>query len=170
MTDSTFQIWSIVAMFVGPIVAVLITLWYQKRNDQLHIKYRLFITLMAKRKTNPPSQDWVDSLNTIDVVFADDPKVLMLWHEFYSLLNTPPPNPIAWEHKSIELLSAMALSLGYKGLQQVDIDKFYSPIAHGNQLEMSQNISAELLRVLQNTSHFIVKEKTGKPKSIKSKK
>jgi hypothetical protein len=166
----SLQIWSVVAMFVGPIVAVLITIWYQKRSDQLHVKYRLFITLMANRKSLPASRDWIDALNTIDVVFEDCPKVITLWHEYFALLQTKPPNIQAWEHKKVQLLSTMGESLGYKTLQQVDIDKFYSPISHEEQLAKNDKLFTELLRVLENTGSFVVKKRSSKASAPQTKK
>jgi len=50
------------------------------------------------------------------------------------------------------LLSEMAKTLGYKNLQQTDIDKFYSPKAHGSQSELNYKLQTEFLRVLENTS------------------
>jgi hypothetical protein len=118
---------------------------------------------MAHRKSNPPNYDLVNGLNLIDVVFADSPTVLQLWHQYYDLLCTNPPNFQAWEHKHTDLLSEMAQVLGYKKLKQTDIEKFYTPLAHGNQTELNQKIQNELLRVLQNTSAIVVTKRENNP-------
>jgi len=44
--------------------------------------------------------------------------------------------------------------LGYKRLQQTDIDKYYSTQAHQNQLELNLTTQQEFLRVLEKTSKF----------------
>jgi hypothetical protein len=41
---------------------------------------------------HPPSQQWVDGLNVIDVVFADVPQVVELWHRYYEALANHPAN------------------------------------------------------------------------------
>ena len=157
------QTMNIIAVVSGPILAVLITLWYQtrkeKRKEKREAKSRLFINLMAHRKSMPPTFDRVNSLNLIDVVYADHPKVLQLWHEYYDLLHTEPANYQLWEHKHIEMLSEMAQVAGYKKLKQIDIEKFYTPVAHGTQAELNEKTQREFLRVLENTASFVVTKK-----------
>ena len=153
------QTMNIIAVVSGPILAVLITLWYQTRKEKREAKFRLFLTLMAHRKSMPPTFERVNSLNLIDVVFANHPKVLQLWHEYYDLLHTQPPNFEQWEHKHIDMLSEMAQSLGYKKLKQTDIEKFYTPVAHGTQAELNEKMQREFLRVLENTASFVVTKK-----------
>jgi len=128
---------------------------------------RLFLTLMAHRKSMPPTVDRVNSLNLIDVVYAAHPKVLQLWHEYYDLLHTQPPNFELWEHKHVDMLSEMAQVLGYKKLKQTEIEKFYTPVAHGTQVELNEKIQREFLRVLENTAALVVtkKEETDKKAS-----
>ena len=111
---------------------------------------------MAHRRAFPPTIEWVNALNLIDVIFADHTNVVNLWHRYYDELHKKPEqmDPQAREHIYLELLSAIARVLGYKRLQQTDIDKYYSPIAHGNQLEITYKTQKEFLRVLENTSKF----------------
>ena len=51
----------------------------------------------------------------------------------------------------------MARELGYKGLTQLDLDKFYLPQGHVDDAEFRKNLGANLARVLQNTEHIVVK-------------
>lgn len=149
---------NIAAIVIGPVVAVVITLWWQERKEKRDAKMKLFVTLMAHRKSDPPPYEWVSALNLIDVVFEDCPRVVELWHSFYDLLQAPARTP-AQDHKHLELLSEMARILGYDKIQQVDIDKFYSPPAHREQLAANAESQAELLRVLRNTSRFLVEQR-----------
>jgi hypothetical protein len=106
---------------------------------------------MAHRKSTPPSADWATSLNLIDVVFANHHAVVEKWHETYNVALQRPWNQERWNHAYIELLSAMALVLGYKRLQQTDIDRYYSPEVFGNELLAQKELRDELLRVLKET-------------------
>jgi len=150
---------NIIAVISGPILAVLISLWLQSRKQKKDAQQHLFLTLMAYRKSYPPPSAWVESLNLIDVVFAKYSRVVKLWHEYYDLLHQKPPNLESWDHKYLELLSEIAKSLGYKKLQQIDIDKFYTPIVHGDQMTLNTKIQQEWLRVLENTERFLVVKK-----------
>jgi len=144
------------AALLGPVIAVIITLWHQSRKEKRDQKFRLFITLMAHRRSNPPPADWVGGLNLIDAVFADTPKVVGAWHSLYDCLNAQPLNLKQYEHLTLDLLSEIAKALGYRNLKQTDIDKFYSPVAHGEAFQISDSLQRELLRVLQATDQLAI--------------
>lgn len=86
------QTMNIIAVISGPILAVLISLWLQNRKHKKDTQQHLFLTLMAYRKSYPPPNAWVESLNLIDVVFAKHQKVVKLWHEYHDLLSQKPPD------------------------------------------------------------------------------
>ena len=56
----------VIATFAGPIAAVGITLWHQTRKQRRDTKERLFLTLMAHRKSIIPTQEWVSALTKSD--------------------------------------------------------------------------------------------------------
>jgi hypothetical protein len=143
----------VVAIILGPIIAVAITLWWQNRKEKRDAKLRLFISLMAQRKTTPPTYEWVQALNLIDVVFAKDRRVVELWHELFQLFENRERTQTQ-DHKYIELLSEMASVLGFRKLQQTDIDKFYYPQSYVDALLAQNKAQAEWLRVLENTERF----------------
>ena len=145
------EIFTVIALITGPTVAVWITLWHQNRSQKRAGKERLFGTLMAHRRSNPPKIEWANALNLIDVIYADHPTVVGKWHELYNILSQAPVNWTRWNHVYIELLSEMAMVLGYRRLQQVQIDQFYSPQAHGDQAVLNFELQTELLRVLKAT-------------------
>lgn len=149
------ETWAIVlATALGPIAAVLITLWHQDRKQRHDAKMRLFLTLMAHRKAIPITQDWARALNLIDVIFDGDAAVLAAWRNFYDYIHVRPMDMKQFEHRHIELLSEMAKVLGYRGLKQTDIDKFYSPQALGDEAARAFEIQLELLRVLKGTERL----------------
>jgi NhaP-type Na+/H+ or K+/H+ antiporter len=65
----------IVAVLIGPISAVLITLWAQKRNDKRSAKRQLFLAFIGERKSLVISNATANALNSIDVVFSNNQKV-----------------------------------------------------------------------------------------------
>lgn len=142
---------TIVALVLGPVIAVVITLWSQKRSERRLAKLQLFVTLMANRRA-APSREWVNALNLIDVIYANETRIVQLWHQLYDALNIQPFNNQTFTHKYLDLLSAMANSLGYSSLKQTDIDKFYMPQGLGDQAALSIDTQKEWLRVLKATS------------------
>ena len=155
---------SITAILLGPVTAVSITLWWQMRKEKRDAKMRLFITLMSHRKAMPLSPEWVTALNLIDVIFADHERVVELWHQLYALLHNSPIQQQAVNHKNLEMLSEIASVLGFRRLQQVDIDKYYYPQSYEDQLNAQAEAQAQWLRVLKNTEHFLVEKKDEQPK------
>lgn len=71
-----------IGLFASPLIAVAATIFWQHRREKRDRKDRIFGILMAHRRLSPPSRDYVDALNLIDVVFAKDDRVLQLWHEY----------------------------------------------------------------------------------------
>ncbi len=152
------QAWiTAVAIFLGPLAGVLFTFWFQSRKDKAAEKHRLFLTLMGERKGLVISLQMAHALNTIDVVFSDNSTIVALWHKYYALLSQPPGE--ARVHTWLELLAAMAADLRYSKLKQTDLDKFYIPQGHVDQLDFQREVQAEWLRVLKNTERFIVEPK-----------
>ena len=149
---ASMEIITLIAIIIGPVAAVLISLFYQDRKEKHDSKLRIFGALMSHRKTYPPPYEKVQALNLIEVVFHDCEPVLKQWHEYYDLLHSTVEDIERKEnHKHIELLSEMAKHLGYNNLEQINIDKFYTPTVHGAQNELNTQVQLELLRVLQNT-------------------
>jgi hypothetical protein len=156
---------SIAAVIISPVAAVIITLFWQSRKEKRARKDALFSTLMMHRRNLPPTPDTVNSLNLIDVVFADNPKVIGVWHEYYQMLVSAKTETEYRErdNKLIELLSAMAEPLGYKSLKQIDINKFYIPQGHVDQQTLVDKINHEWLRVLENTNSLALNKKIKAP-------
>ena len=146
----TKDVVTIIALILGPVIAVLITLWSQRRSEKLNAKRQLFVTLMANRRAGA-SRECVNALNLIDVIYAGEPKILQLWHQLYDILCAQPFNNQTFAHKYLDLLSAIATSLGYRSLTQTDIDKFYMPQGLGEQAQLSLETQTEWLRVLKAT-------------------
>lgn len=154
------QLWvTALAIFLGPLAGVVFTFWFQSRKDKSAEKHHLFLTLMGERKGLAFSQQMVKALNTIDVVFSNNPTVVALWHKYYALLSQPPGEER--NHTWIELLTAMAADLRYPNLKQTDLDKFYIPQGHVDQVEFQREVQTEWLRVLKNTERFVVEQKVG---------
>ncbi len=103
------QTMNIIAVISGPILAVLITLWYQSRKEKRNDKYHLFTILMAHRKSNPPTVDLVRGLNLIDLVFSEHREIVGLWHQYFELLCQTPVNWQIVKAKYLDLLAEIGI-------------------------------------------------------------
>ena len=155
-----FQAWLTgLAIFLGPFAGVLFTLWFQARKERRDAKLQLFLALMSERKGILVSKEVARALNQVDVVYSGNPKVKALWHKYYGLLSQQPGEDRA--HTWLELLAAMAEDLHYRGLSQVDLDKFYIPQGHVDDVEHQRKVGKELLRVLEASERLATIPRVG---------
>lgn len=145
---------TVLATVITPLAAIAISIWYQERKRKQEAKQNLFFQAMMHRKSYPPTIEWVNALNLIDVVFQDNQTVIAAWHSLFEYLHIRPMDMTLYGQKNLDLLLEMAKVLGYPDLKQTDIDKFYSPEAHGTQAQKNSDVQDELLRVLKNSKSF----------------
>jgi hypothetical protein len=151
LSVNQMQLWvTATAIILGPLFGVIFTLWFQSRKEKSDEKIRLFLTLIAHRKSNPPTAELVNNLNLIDAVFSKNPAVVQLWHDYYDLLSHSPVNWHLADAKYLDLLSKMANALGYSEMSQTAIARFYSPTARANQHQLTLDIQVELLNALRS--------------------
>lgn len=150
-TNLILVIAQIAAVAIVPLVVWWLGIRWQKSKAKDEAKRSLFFALMANRKTTPPNKEWVDALNTIDVVFQDNKKVRKAWREYYDSLDERSQYNSDSNSFKLDLLSEMANALGYNDLKQTEIDRFYSPKYFSN-VQNSQNaLTSEILRVLSHS-------------------
>lgn len=111
------EAWAIVvATFLGPILAVAITIWRSEVTAKYNQRLYVFRTLMATRKM-AISNEHVMALNLVEVDFYGKPKVEAAWRGYKDLLNSSPVND-AWHEKRdrllAELLFQIAEVLGFR--------------------------------------------------------
>ena len=86
-TNLILTIAQIVSVAIVPIIVWYIGVRYQDRKSKREAQLRLFLVLMANRQKNPISQEWVDALNSIDVVFQNNKRVRLAWRDYLDSLN-----------------------------------------------------------------------------------
>lgn len=150
-TSVILSIVQVVSVALIPLIVWFIGVKYQDRKTKKQAKLDLFLTLMANRQKNPISREWVDGLNSIDVVFQDDKKVRAAWREYLDSLNEKSAHFDNSNSYKLDLLSEMAESLGYKQLKQTEIDRFYSPVYFGSQQSRLEVLTDEMIRVLMHS-------------------
>jgi len=123
-----FGIGTIFATLIGPIIAVQLQKYLERRNESQNQKNWIFSTLMATRGSRL-APDHVRALNMIDLAFnggrssrrkATETDVLDTWRDYLDHLNTviTEANAERWFEKQRELLvlmlSAMATDLNLR--------------------------------------------------------
>ena len=118
MMEIIMEIINIIALIIIPVIAVVIgqklQVCSQKRNDKMQI----FKTLMTSRIFGWTNES-VQAMNLIDVVFADDKAVRKQWKICFDKMCVENPTDTDLSKIKLErekLLEAMAKSLGYKDI------------------------------------------------------
>lgn len=138
----------IIAVAIIPIIVWVLGIKYQDRRTKKDAQLNLFLTLMANRKSNPITKEWIDALNTIDVVFQDNIKVRHAWREYLDSLNNKSPHFETSNSFLLDLLSEMSMAVGYGNLKQTEIDRFYLPVYFTNQLKASEDLTQSFQKTL----------------------
>jgi len=122
-----------IAVVLGPTSATLINNRIQDRKEKRREKMIVFTELMSYQPTFQIRQEWVDTLNKIEVIFHDHPSVIKLWHKYFSSLtllsipNAPPPLHEESKRLRLDLIIEIARVLGYKNIKTTDVDRMYVP-------------------------------------------
>lgn len=150
------DIFTILAIFAGPVVAVQLTRYLDRKKESKERKLQIFKTLMATRAYTV-SWGHVEALNQIDLEFnrndIQEKAVLDAWKSYLDLLGDKSISPEQWSEKRVdllvELLHKMAVVLGY------DFDKVhiknssYSPSVHGDIEEEQRKIRQGVIEILE---------------------
>jgi hypothetical protein len=160
---TTVEIVSVIALFAGPVIAVVISVllshWiWNKANSRGEVRNeKLYIlrVLMASRHSII-TDVMTQAHNMIDLAFRDTPPVLSAWHKYYDMLHDESLNNLGGyekcEKQRMAMLHEMVKALGCdKGLSQWDVDRVYRPKGLVDDEAARQSINQELLRILKTT-------------------
>ncbi len=128
----------IAAIIVGPILAVLSQLGWQRRKEKRDQKVWVFSQLMSLRAL-PLAPDYVRALNYIDVVFYKNAKVRERWKTLLGHFASDAYKKAGEEQAAVdrardlsaELMAEMAKDLGYEYDHTHIKENAYYPKAHG---------------------------------------
>ncbi len=155
----------IAATALSPLIAVQVTRFLDDRNESRGRKLQVFKVLMATRAyTLSPAH--VEALNRIDLEFsAKQPKektVLDIWQQYLDHLGNKDMDDQVWGTRRtdllVDMLHAMAHSLGYEFNKTQIKNGTYSPVAHGrleSEQEKIRQMTIELLEGKRDLPMFV---------------
>lgn len=100
---------------------------YQRTSELKRDKRMVIQTLMIYRNVGVQELNWINALNTIDIVFHSDRKVRELYHNFLAQTTPPLYSNGQWVETFYQMLHEMILCSDYKNLTIHDIRDFYAP-------------------------------------------
>lgn len=121
----SMEIINLIALIVVPIAAVYIGQKLQDREQKRKDKIQIFKILMTSRIFGW-TNDSVQAMNLIDVVFADDKDVCDQWKVCFDKMRIENPTEtdlLKMKTEKEKLLEKMAKSLGYKNITWESIQR-----------------------------------------------
>lgn len=160
MTINDF--FTLAALIIIPIVAVVIAQWLQNRSEKCKDKMQIFKTLMTSRIYGW-TIDSVNALNVIDIVFSDDNNVRAAWKDLndkYNVSNPDQQHLKKIENAQYKLLEAIAISLGYKDkITWEDIQNPYMPVGMAQQIEQQKSMQQVYYSAIDGVNRFVQNQK-----------
>lgn len=145
-------------IIIAPIISVLIAQKLQDRSKKRQDKMDIFKILMESRIYGWTLQS-VNALNTIDIVFADEPEVIKQWRIYYSALWVKDPDEMQKQTMMDErekLLEEMAKALGYKDkITLRTIQKPYMPEGMYNLIQKENQYKDYQFKVMEAMNSMV---------------
>ncbi len=86
-TITLIDILTLIALVTGPAIAIGIQLWFEKRREESRARLYILRTLMAYRgRLQHP--DSVSALNSTELIFSNEPNVLIKLKELLDYMET----------------------------------------------------------------------------------
>lgn len=160
---SSESILTILAIVVGPITAVLVSLYIgyriadrkQRRDMQFNI-----LTTIVMMQYKGVSEEHTKALNLIELFFHNSPKVRAKWVEYFDALGRR-DLPVdeaqqLWRTKQLELIHEMACHLGFQEtMKQLDFDRVYTPEGlTSNLIDTPEKIDQIISSLLQHKKNL----------------
>jgi energy-converting hydrogenase Eha subunit C len=165
-----FDVVSLVAILLGPILAILVSRYLDKLKAIRSLKENLFRILMANRGTRL-RKEAVEAVNLIEVAFhgnaTKDKLVRDSWDALRAHLNSNPalPTPEIWgatlDEKYSDMIFCISNALGYNINRTVIGKEGYTPIRHVDIDSYTMTIYERLTKLLTGEGHICVKTYSG---------
>lgn len=152
------EVVNIIAIIISPILALLISQSLQAKHEKQSEKLQILKTLMTQRIL-PKSVEYVNALNTIDIIFADSKSVREAYKSLYESYHQKDFDYTKSQTKLTKLIEAIVADVGYKEKITWDtIQQPYYPIWLDNEIQTNSTIQeynfAIATSALYGAKHF----------------
>ena len=141
---------TLIAIIGGPIVGVRVARQMEDRKQHQQQRIGILASLLrTSQGTARLSAEHVGALNLIPLMFHGEKAVLDVYRRYIKYLNTYPLDPAKGQERFLDLLSALAATLGYS-FDKTDLENFsYAPQGWANDIQAQYEIRNLLVGLLQ---------------------
>ncbi|WP_312364259.1 DUF6680 family protein [Sphingobacterium sp.] len=153
-----YEILTLIAIFIGPVLAVQVEKFLERKRNSRNRKIDIFKILMATRGSALSSAH-VEALNRIDLEFSNNSKfkkVILAWKEYFDNLGQKYETEdklSIWLARNEELLAnllyEMGQSLGFNFDKILIKRNIYSPVGHAKIEREQEQIRTGILDILK---------------------
>jgi len=119
------EIITLLAIFLGPFLAVVASQYLQNRKVKKEEKIRLLLDLLTDRHLKNMSPAWVQRLNIVPFVFQKNKEIRRYFEHYLSVVDTNDDNKI--NPVLYDLLYEMSQEVGLSSLKPTDFGRYYYP-------------------------------------------
>lgn len=169
-TEIILTIIGFINAIIAALLSVLISHHLHDKERKRQDKMRILVDLMTSRVYGWTPQS-VNSMNVIDVIFADSEKVKTAWHTFFDSCKMN--NPSEQQLKDIEinrckLIETIANDLGYKDkLTWDEIQSYYYPQGMANYFQEQKEFQDLQLNIAKGANQILNIPKKDTDKKVK---
>jgi hypothetical protein len=159
------EILTLFAIFVSPIIAVVVTRFMDDRSEKKRRQHQIFRDLMRTRAAKI-SQEHVTALNLIEIEFHDCDKVRAAWQKYMENLSSELPIDVNSQSSFlvrrdqlfIKLMQEVANQIGFKKVDITDLmTSNYYPRGWANEEDEQRQLRQLLIQVLSGSRMLPVK-------------
>lgn len=161
---STVNDWAIViATLMGPLFAVQVQVWLERRRATQARRQQIFFALMRTRAATLVPEH-VHALNAVPIEFYGIKEITVAYKELIAHLNAPQTNPAAWGERRVDLLMDLmhkiSNRLNYKFTVAQLKGEYYAP-------KWQYDLEAEQTAIRQGIANILA-GKAAFPMDVKS--
>ena len=153
---------NIIAIILSPIIALFISHKVQINHEKRKEKIEILKILMARRVL-ANSIEYVNALNTIDIIFADSSKVKEAYKKLYEAYHQPNYDVSKSQMMLTKLIETIVADVGYKEKITWDtIQQPYYPIWLDNQIQADSTIQEYNLAIASSALYGYQRQENNK--------
>lgn len=140
----------------GLVIGTIFTSWYKDIKDKKNAQRDLFLRMITAKGYIQITQSFIDDLNTIEILFRGNKKVLNKYRTYYSDLCLPNDQVDTNRQHGLywDLLREIGNVVGYSNLDNKTLNSSYIPNAALDEYLSNQEFRNELLSYLKNGNHL----------------
>lgn len=145
-------IFDVSKLVLGGVGGAILNNWYKDIKSKKNDRRRMFLRLLSSKSYLNITQEKIEDLNMLPILFRGKKKILEKYYAYYTELSLP-ENRVDYQHREmvyLDLLREIGNEVGYKNLDNNTLDTRYIPTAALDEHNFSKEMKEILMKYLQS--------------------